>query len=275
MQELFKEKDNLNSLFNSFFNDFQKVDDIAGDRAKEYYAAVALAGYLLERVFENIGVSTTTAIDICKDYFNENVISNSFMPDHIKALSAAYSWFGANEVYFQDEDPEHPLNHERYGWIRNDKAHGSCVCFIPDKLSKHLNTEIGPNTYEAVTDEWKALNILIPKEQTNKTGAVTKLKKNQISTNGGKKQVIKIPFSQFEEHLKLDKEEEKPAGKTEDNNKPQAPKEQTALKALSAGVKVVSSINAFEEITGSTTTDNIIVTSDDADLAELLKQEGF
>lgn len=275
MQELFKEKDNLNSLFNSFFNDFQKVDDIAGDRAKEYYAAVALAGYLLERVFENIGVSTTTAIDICKDYFNENVISNSFMPDHIKALSAAYSWFSANEVYFQDEDPEHPLNHERYGWIRNDKAHGSCVCFIPDKLSKHLNTEIGPNTYEAVTDEWKALNILIPKEQTDKTGAVTKLKKNQISTNGGKKQVIKIPFSQFEEHLKLDKEEEKPAGKTEDNNKPQAPKEQTALKALSAGVKVVSSINAFEEITGSTTTDNIIVTSDDADLAELLKQEGF
>ena len=261
MQELFKEKDNLKSLFDSFFNDFTKVEDIAGDRAKEYYAAVALAGYLLERVFENIGVNTNSAIDICKDYFNENVISNNFMPDHIKALSAAYSWYSANEVYFQDEDVEHPLNHERYGWIRDE-----CVCFIPDKLSKHLNTEIGPNTYEAVTDEWKALEILIPKlQKDSKTGATTKLKKNQISVFKYKKQVIKIPFSQFEEYLKLEKE-------------PQASKEQipTTFKAPSEGAKVVTSLDALEELAGITaSTDNIIITDNDADLAEILKQEGF
>jgi len=177
MQELFKEKENLISLFNSFFDDFPEVEDITSDRAKEYYAAVALAGYLLEIVFEKIGVTTQESSIVCKKYFTDNVISNSFMPDHIKALSAAYSWFSANEVYFQDDDDDHPLNHERYGWIRNDKNHGSCICFIPDKLSKYLNTEIGPNTYEAVTDEWKALKILIPKEQTDKTGAITKLKK--------------------------------------------------------------------------------------------------
>jgi len=107
------------------------------------------------------------------------------MPDHIKALSAAYSWFSANEVYFQkDEDEEHILNHERYRWIREDKKHGLCICFIPDKLKKYLNTEIGPNTYEATADEWKNLEILIPKIQTNKnTGAITKLKNNDISVN--------------------------------------------------------------------------------------------
>lgn len=275
MQELFKEKDNLNSLFNSFFNDFPKVEDITSDRAKEYYAAVALAGYLLERVFENIGVETNSSINICKDYFNENVISNSFMPDHIKALTAAYSWFSANEVYFQEEDPEHPLNHERYGWIREDKAHGLCICFIPDKLSKHLNTEIGSNTYEAVTDEWKVLNILIPKEQTNsKTGAITKLKKNQISASGGKKQVIKIPFSKFEEYLNLEKEEPKTEDKPEDN-KPQAPKEQTTFKPPSTGAKVVTSIEALEELAGITPADSIIIADDDTELADLLRQEGF
>lgn len=281
MRELFKEKDNLNSLFNSFFNDFEKVDDIAGDRAKEYYAAVALAGYLLERVFEHIGVETDSSINICKHYFNENVISNSFMPDHIKALSAAYSWFSANEVYFQDEDPERPLNHERYGWIREDKAHGLCICFIPDKLRKYLNTEIGPNTYEAVTDEWKALNILIPKEQTDrKTGAITKLKKNQISTPGGKKQVIKIPFSKFEEYLKLEEEEKKSEEKkkpedTSEDNKPQAPKQQTTFKTPSTEAKVVTSIEALEEFADITPADDIIITDDDTKLADLLRQEGY
>lgn len=281
MRELFKEKDNLNSLFNSFFNDFEKVDDITGDRAKEYYAAVALAGYLLERVFEHIGVETDSSINICKHYFNENVISNSFTPDHIKALSAAYSWFSANEVYFQDEDPERPLNHERYGWIREDKAHGLCICFIPDKLRKYLNTEIGPNTYEAVTDEWKALNILIPKEQTDrKTGAITKLKKNQISASGGKKQVIKIPFSKFEEYLKLEEEKKKPEEEkkpedTSEDNKPQAPKQQTTFKTPSTEAKVVTSIEALEELADITPADDIIITDDDTKLADLLRQEGF
>ena len=272
LQELFKEKDNLSSLFNGFFNGFPEVEDITSDRAKEYYAAVALAGYLLERVFDKIGVITERSIKICKHYFNENVISNSFMPDHLKALSAAYSWFSANEVYFQDEDPEHPLNHERCGWIRDE-----CVCFIPDKLRKYLNTEIGPNTYEAATDEWKALDLLIPKVQKDsKTGAITKLKKNQIRANGGKKPVIKIPFSGFEKHLKLDREEGKESPEhNQDDNKPQAPKEPAPLKAPSTGVKVVSSINAFEEITGSTTPDNIIIADDDTELADLLRQEGF
>jgi len=279
MQELFKEKENLISLFNSFFNDFPEVEDITSDRAKEYYAAVALAGYLLEIVFEKIGVTTQESSIVCKKYFTDNVISNSFMPDHIKALSTAYSWFSANEIYFQDEDPEHPLNHERYGWIRDDKKHSSCVCFIPDKLSKYLNTEIGPNTYEAVTDEWKALNILIPKEQVNKdNGSVILRKKNQISAGGAPKQVIKIPLSKFEEYLKLEEEESPNHGKiTEDNNKHPSPKKQAqaSLKTLSAGVKVVNSIDALEEMVGITAEDYIIIADNDTELAELLKQEGF
>jgi uncharacterized protein (DUF927 family) len=64
LQELFKERDNLMSLYTSFFNDFPQVDDITSDRAKEYYAAIALAGYLLERIFDNIGVTTTSSLDI-------------------------------------------------------------------------------------------------------------------------------------------------------------------------------------------------------------------
>ena len=263
-----------------FFNKFPEVEteDISGDRAKGYYAVIALAGYLLEKVFEKIGIESNDPYSVCEYYFTENVISNSFVPDHIKALSAAYSWFSANEVYFQDEDAEHPLNHERYGWIRDDKEHGSCICFIPDKLKNCLNTIIGPNTYEAATDEWKTEDILITKLQTKKTGAIVKLKNNQISTPGGKKLVIKIPVQQFVKHLKIEDETPKNE-KPEDDNKPQTPEARqprTATKTLSQGVKVVTSINALEKIAGiSATTDNIIIANDDIEIAEILKQEGF
>lgn len=305
LQELFNEKDNLTNLYNAFFESFPEVDrdDITSDRAKAYYAAIALAGYLLEKVFEKLGIDIEDPYTICEHYFTENVISNSFVPDHIKALGSAYSWFSANEVYFQEEDPEHPLNHERYGWIREDKEHGECVCFIPDKLKKHLNTEIGPNTYEAVTDEWKALNILIPKLQRNlETGAISRLKNNQISTPGGKKPVIKIPMDKFIEYLKLEDENKIKADdieNPENNNKPHALTTQQAannIKSPSPGAKVVKSIADFEDITGITaqantitditaesitesitesTSDNITIVKDDTELAEILKQEGF
>ena len=276
MQELFKEKDNLNSLFNSFFNDFPPVEDITSDRAKEYYAVIALAGYLLEKVFAKIGVTSQDSITVCKEYFNENVISDTFIPDHIKALNVAYSWFNANEIYFQEEDP----NHERYGWIRDD-----CICFIPEKLSEYLNAKIGPNTYEAVTDEWKTLEILIPKLQVDKkTKAVTKLKKNQISVYKAKKPVIKIPFEKFKKYLKLEDEDEKPKNpnkEKDDNDKPQDPVKttNTTLKAPYAGAKVVNSIADLEKAAGITApeepSDNIILVEDDATAAEILRQEGL
>ena len=112
MQKLFKEKDNIKSLYNAFFNDFPEAEDITSDRAKEYYVAIATAGYLLEQVFEEIKVETKNSSTVCKHYFAENVISNSFISDDIKAFGAAYSLFSANEIYFRDEDEEHPLNHE-------------------------------------------------------------------------------------------------------------------------------------------------------------------
>lgn len=283
LQRLFKEKDNIKSLYNAFFNDFPEMEDITSDREKEYYAAIATAGYLLEQVFEEIKVDTKNSSAVCKHYFDENVISNSFISDYIKALSATYSFFSGNEIYFQDEDEEHPLNHERYGWIRKDPEHGSCICFIPDKLRKHLNTEIGPNTYEAVTDEWKNLGILIPKIQKNQSrGSTTRLKKNEISVNKRKIQVIKIPLTAFAKYLKLDNENKEKLEYSEvpeDNNEHYTSttlQAQEPFKTPSERVKIATSLDDFEKIAGVTAADgHIIVTDDDTELAEIMKQRGY
>ncbi|MCO5383535.1 MAG: DUF927 domain-containing protein [Methanosarcina barkeri] len=285
LHELFKEKDNLASLYEAFFKAFPEVetDDITSDRAKTYYAIIALAGHLLEKVFENIGIEVKDPYSICEYYFTENVISDSFLPDHIKALNAAYSWYNANKLYFEDEDPERPLNHERYGWIRNDKEYGACICFSPDKLKKYLNTEIGPNTYEAATEEWKKLKILIPKLQSkNNTGKIVRLKNNQISVDGRKVLVIKIPFEKFEEHLELKDENEErsePRENLEDNLNPQVPstlQAHIALRDISMHVQVVAYTHTLEQnMEVTATTDNIRVISDDAELAEIMIREGF
>jgi len=283
LQKLFKEKDNIKFLFNAFLNDFPEMEDITSDRAKEYYAAIATAGYLLEKVFEEIKVDAKNSLAICKHYFHENIISNSFISDHIKALGATYSLFSANEVYFRDEDGEHILNHERYGWIRDDKEHGSCVCFIPDKLKKYLNSEIGPNTYEAATDEWRNLGILIPKLQKSKsTDSFTRLKKNEISVSERKVPVIKIPFNAFTKYLKLEdenKEKLESSEVPEDNNELHTSttlQAQEPFKVPSERVKIATSLDDFEKIVGVAADNNhIIVTDDDTELAEIMKQRGY
>jgi putative DNA primase/helicase len=268
LQELFKEKDNLTTLFNDYFKALPEVDDITSDRAKGYYAAIALVGYLLEKVFVKIGIEAKEPEKICEYYFNENVISNSFVPDHIKALSAVYSWFSANEVFFRGEDEEYPLNHERYGWVRDDKKHGECICFNPDKLKKYLNTEIGPNTYEASVDEWKNLGILIPKMQTNKgTGAITKLKNNEISFKEHKVSVIKIPFEQFRIHLNLEDSEEK-----KDNSDGE---KTTAIYIKNNKFDTTNSAEQESHKKVITAPDAVIVVNDDIEAAEMMKLEGL
>ena len=283
MQKLFKEKDHLKSIYNAFFNDFPEMEDITSDRAKEYYAAIATAGYLLEKVFEEIKVETKNSSAICKYYFAENVISNSFIPDYVKALSATYSFFSANEIYFRDEDEEHTLNHERYGWIRDDNEHGSCICFIPDKLSKYLNAEIGPNTFEAVTDEWKNLGILIPKLQKNpSTGSVAKLKKNEISVDKRKVSIIKIPLNAFAKYLNLEDENKEKLASEElikENNELRTSitlQAHEPSKIPSERVKIATSLDDFEKIVGVTAAnDHVIVTNDDTELAEIMKHGGY
>jgi len=107
------------------------MEDITSDRAKEILCSYCYGRILLRKGVRRNQGDTKNSSAVCKYYFTENVISNSFISDHIKALGAAYSLFSANEVYFRDEDGEHILNHERYEWIRDDKEHGSCICFYP------------------------------------------------------------------------------------------------------------------------------------------------
>jgi putative DNA primase/helicase len=278
MQELFKAINDLNSRFQVIFNTYPEVDDITSERAKECYTIIELAGQLFKTVCEKIGVEAPDPGDVCKHYFNENVILNRFVPDYLKALEVSHSFFSTNEVYFREEDEEYPLNHERYGWVRSDDKHGKCICFDPEKLKNHLNTVIGPNTYEAVITEWTDRDILVPKLQQNKdTGAITKLKKNQISTPSGKKSVIKIPLKKFNEHLKLeegDEEKSNLSSKSKDNNNSRVlavRQAQTNLESQFVGTKVVNSISAFEEVVKDTAK----TTSDDTELTELMTQGGF
>jgi hypothetical protein len=152
---------------------------------------------------------------ICSEYFQQNVLNEGIIPDHIKMLRIAYSWFTSNESHFGDADDselceqdEKIANNEKYGYICTTKGELT-VNFVPEALKAHLiktlGTKDGANRYESAKEMWKTLGILNP---TNRTvGEVEKvLATTQIRVKNKKVSVIQIPLKNFYKWLELTEE---------------------------------------------------------------------
>ena len=113
IQELLKLKDHIKDVFSTNLAALPAVSGISENRVKKQYAAVTTAGEILERVFERIGIPAMDPIEICTRYFEMNVMSDGFVPDHIKALNVAWHWYNTNKVYFQEGD----INHTQYQYF--------------------------------------------------------------------------------------------------------------------------------------------------------------
>ena len=272
IQELLKEKDNLRKIYTAFLGSLPAVRDITSNRAKKVYAATAVAGYILEKVFSEIGVPPMDPLKVCNRYFDMNVLDNAFIPDHIKALNIAYSLFSTNEAHFGEEDEqeyecdEKKANFEKYGWIREDKNTGEIlVCFDEKALQKHIISTLGPNRYESAVKMWKELEILNVRKMPDKnTGRIKVLKTVQIKVHGRNTTVLQIPLKNFYKYLNL----EEPHTETHNNSleRPYSTK----------CVEVEASTDALGETIGVTSIVNsLIIADDNAELVDIMRQEGF
>ena len=213
IQELFKLKDQLKTIYQGMLAGFPNVDSLPEDsqisasRVKKQYAAEATAGFILERVFAKIGLASKDPLEVCNRYYEMNVTEHGFTPDYIKALEIAYKFYMTNEVYFH-EDGE--INHTQYGWIREEKTtKHPLICFDEGQLKTHVIKTLGPNRYESAVSMWKQLEILnvrkIPKTDAEgkETGEVKLLPTVQITVNRQRTTVLQIPLRNFYKHLNI------------------------------------------------------------------------
>jgi putative DNA primase/helicase len=212
LQELFKEKDIIRDIYDAFFEALPCVEDITSNRVKKYYACMATAGYLLEKVFVQIGIDPADPLEVCKRYFEMNVTNTTIVPDYLKILKIAYSWYTANEAHFGDdiseevEDGKKELM-EKYGWVKTVKGEET-INFVPETLKAQIVKVIGQggaNRFESALTVWKDLGII--NTRTRKKPGTDKtivLKTCQIRVNGKEVTVIQIPLKSFYEHLELE-----------------------------------------------------------------------
>jgi|GEM_PF-825394 len=228
IKEIFDNKDKIKDIYSNYLSCFETPESNNGtentdSRAKRFYATIATAGFLLESVFADIGITQKDPFDVVNYYYTENLIkSNEFIPDHIRALNAFYSWFTANRKLF-DENNEH-TTHKVCGTV--DEKEG-VIYILPEELEEVIKKY--NYNYKACEIRWKAEEILLYHLHSKKKPVrVFKFKK---IINGVKADVFKIKLPNSEEFAYTGPEE---LSNTDDREirkpryKPRAPK---ALKA--------------------------------------------
>lgn len=193
IQEIFANKDEIREIYEEFYNAFPKLEikNIASSRAQKYYAAIATAGYLIENVFGDLGIDQRDPMEIVTKYFMENIGAEPvFVPDHERAFNAFKDWFMHNMRYFEEDDAEHPLNHERYGWFGGPGE--DCICITETQLEKVIK-DLGYN-YKGTVHNWKQDEKYLLAKVHKKGTKDYKEYKFDLSRNGVRASVFKIPF---------------------------------------------------------------------------------
>lgn len=213
IQKLLKIMPNIENLY---YENFKKLPDtgnnILAGRLKEYYTVILTAGYILEEVFADLGMTPRDPLEIVKGYFEENVLNRLTEDDSIKLFRMAYDMYVAHKAHFgatagseYAEYEKIDLN-EKYGWI--DIKNGVVtINFRPQALKtfiiKNLGTRDAANRYETAFNQWKEkkyINVTVRKDK--KTGKEEILKTCQIRTACDDRQnVIQVPLENFYMYL--------------------------------------------------------------------------
>ncbi len=216
IQKLLKAMPNIENLYSE---NFKKLPDtgnnILAGRLKEYYTVILTAGYILEEVFADLGMTPRDPLEIVNGYFEENVLNRLTEDDSIKLFRMAYDMYVAHKAHFgatagseYAENEKIDLN-EKYGWV--DTKNGvTIINFRPQALKnfvvKSLGTRDAANRYETALNQWKEkkyINVTVRKDK--KTGKEEILKTCQIRTACDDRQnAIQVPLENFYIYLGLE-----------------------------------------------------------------------
>ena len=151
---MLQELNELKVLFNETRKHFNKIKTKTGARLADTFAGIAVAGILVESVFDSIGMNTVDPLDVTLSIFEESVIDAPIEAYHIRALHVIMDFIKQKSTGFS-YDGEDPTNrNEMYGWIQSDM-----IDIIPTVVKNVLDKE-GYNVSKA-KQGWKDNKIIV------------------------------------------------------------------------------------------------------------------
>lgn len=156
IRKVFNKKDELHSRFVHYKEIFKNNEVATMNRAGSYFAAIAVAGELLEEVFGEIGLEVQNHLDLVEEIFNETVKDKPLVPYPVKVLRAVNGWFEENRGYFiVNEDVNSYNNSKKHGWIKN----GEYIDIITSTLKNAMSMK--DLDIASVVDSWIKDGIIV------------------------------------------------------------------------------------------------------------------
>jgi uncharacterized protein (DUF927 family) len=168
IQKVLKYKDRLPEWYDKYYGRFPHYDTTQAGRVKGYFAAMAVAGDVLEEVFKDIGLPSKEPYAICEKYYTKVANEKPIEKFHIQMLRKAYTWFISNKARFQHEEltrsghtQECVFNGKQstlspmYGWYSDQY-----IDFLPGPLEEYFNHTYGVPIKSAY-NEWINEGIMV------------------------------------------------------------------------------------------------------------------
>ncbi|WP_135612945.1 DUF927 domain-containing protein [Methanococcoides sp. AM1] len=152
--KIFQYRKELNKWFRKYKAQFPMMDNDINNRLIDYFAAITVAGRLLEEVYNDIGIERVNPSDVTNEIYEEAVLKNPVKDQAIVALEKVHNWMGShtnhfiNEINKSNEQLTIVAMQTRtpvYGWYC--KSNGiTYIDFNQAEVSKFLKSEgVDPN----------------------------------------------------------------------------------------------------------------------------------
>ena len=160
-KKVFENQGELKPKYEAYRKEFINSDSSTANRAASTFAAIALAGELLEKVFSDIGLETQDNLELTRSFFNETVKDNPVEPYALKALRFLNDFIEQNRnnfVIFDEDQIRRPFR--ICGYMKDNY-----IDIIPSVANDALKGH--KFDFSSVRNQWIEWGVLITNKNRN------------------------------------------------------------------------------------------------------------
>jgi len=152
-------RDALEMMFKAAKKKYDGDENIKSNRLGESFAAILVAGRLVENMLKDVGIESIDPAIITDKYFKECVQDNPIEDFSIQTLQHVMDWVQENRANFDMSGTGFEREPNKfYGW-----KNGDMLYIIPGSLDKAFESSVSLRNanLKTVKSDWKAKNIIV------------------------------------------------------------------------------------------------------------------